>query len=617
MASLIQLAEVLPHWYEARFSFHRPTIDKVKAIPGAKWNPTKKCWVIPEHAIPALDLMGLRHNIIARRTRQPVVPLPDLMSKLRPYQQDGVKRLLSNTGYFLAFAPRVGKTPTATVAGASLLAAGAVRTLVVLYPNSVRGEWERQFPAFSSGLPLHAISGTGTFDFTKVANQPYLVLGLHYELLRADAKNDDGSFVQVKVLDSLKDLLVARGPFAVIADEAHGIRNRKSPRAKLFMELGSGAAYRWVLSGTPLRNYPRDMWPMWNFIHADSMSSYSKFTTRYADGHMGNHGWLDKGTSNEDELRARLASVSYKLSRQDVANWLPKADRRVILCDMTQDRMKVYKAQEAALGDKALKAMQDSNSVQATAALRQLADLTSLSKLDKLIERVRYHLDRGVKVLVFANYHETLNKAWDALEKQHNFKADPMPQPVFVAGGWMMADKRKKEVERWKATPGPGVLLVNTISSGVGIDLADAEVAIGLEATWVPADFIQMESRIEDVHLGKRKTPPLYEYLLVRGTVDEDMVAKLINKLAAAEAIVGGDDQSRGVTKMLRESGVVDRNVLELASEDPEVVASALDSLRNRLLGLDGAAENDVSDNDQPDLDAYDDEDEFGDVDED
>ena len=114
----------------------------------------------------------------------------------------------------------------------------------------------------TKGLPLHAISGTGTFDFSTVANNPYLVLGLHYELLRADSKNDDGSFVQVKVLDSLKALLAARGPYAVIADEAHGIRNRKSPRAKLFMELGEHATHRWVLSGTPLRNYPRDMWPM-------------------------------------------------------------------------------------------------------------------------------------------------------------------------------------------------------------------------------------------------------------------------------------------------------------------------------------------------------------------
>lgn len=615
MSALISLAEVTPHWYEARFSFHRPTIDRLKAIPGAKWNPTKKCWVIPEHAIPALNLAGLKSTIIARRTRVPVTPLPDLMARLRPYQQDGVKRLLAHSGYFLAFAPRVGKTPTASVAGASLLASGAVRTLVVLYPNSVRAEWERQFPAFTAGLPLHAIAGTGTFDFSAVANKPYLVLGLHYELLRADSKNDDGSFVQVKVLDSLKALLAARGPYAVIADEAHGIRNRKSPRAKLFMELGANAAYRWVLSGTPLRNYPRDMWPMWQFIQADSMSSYSKFTTRYADGHMGQHGWLDKGMTNEDELRARLEAVSYKLSRQDVANWLPKADRRVILCDMTQERMKVYKAQEAALGPQALKAMQDSNSVKATGALRQLADLTSLSKLDKLVERVRYHLDRGVKVLVFANYHETLNKAWDALDKQKSLKADPMPQPIFVAGGWMMADKRKKEVERWKATPGAGVLLVNTISSGVGIDLADAEVAIGMEATWVPADFIQMESRIEDVHLGKRKTPPLYEYLLVRGTVDEDMVAKLITKLAAAEAVVGGDDQSRGVTTMLRESGVVDRNVLELASEDPEVVASALDSLRNRLLGLTDEAVDDTSDNDDSYLDTEDDEDERDEID--
>lgn len=616
MSALINLAEVTPNWYEARFSFHRATIDAVKSIPGAKWNPERKAWRLPAHAIPALELMGLKFNIVARVPRTPVPPLPSLMPRLRPYQQEGVKRLLENPGYFLAFAPRVGKTATATVAAASLLASGAVKTLVVLYPNSVKGEWERQFPQFSAGLPLHAISGTGRYDFKAVAGQPYLVLGLHYELLRADSKNDDGTFVQVKVLDDLKALLAARGPYAVIADEAHGIRNRKSPRAKLFMELGAGAAYRWVLTGTPLRNYPRDMWPMWSFIQADSMSSYSKFTGRYADGHMGDHGWMDKGITHEDELRARLASVSFKLSRQDVADWLPKAERRVILCDMTADRAKVYKAQEAALGNQALKAMKDSDSISATAALRQLADLTSLSKLDKLVERVRYHLDRGVKVLVFATYHETLNKAWDALDKQKRLKADPMPQPMFVAGGWIVPDKRKKEIERWKATPGASVLLVNAISSGVGIDLADAEVAIGLEATWVPADFIQMESRIEDVHLGKRKTPPLYEYLLVRNTVDEDMVSKLITKLAAAEAVVGGDNQSRDVTKMLRESGVVDRNLLELSSEDPEVVSEAIDSLRNRLLGVQHDSD-DVSDNDESYLDAEEHEDESDDVEED
>lgn len=586
MGALITLAEVQPYWYEARFSFHRGTIDAVKAIPGSKWDQQRRVWRLPEHALPAMQRSGLVYRIVAtvRGHTPPVTPLPDLMQALRPYQQDGVQRLLANPGFFLAFAPRVGKTPTATVAASSLLAVGAVRTVVVLYPMSVRGEWERQFPQFSGGLPIHPITGTGEFDFTAVADNPYLVLGLHYELLRADSKNDDGSFVQVKVLDTLFQLLQARGAYAVIADEAHGIRNRKSPRAKLFQKLGAGAAYRWVLSGTPLRNYSRDMWPMWDFIQSESMSSYSKYTARYSDGHMGDYGWKDKGISHEEELRDRLAAVSFKLSRQDVAGWLPKAERQVVLCEMTQARMKVYKAQEAALGPQAMKAMNESGSLSAVGALRQLSDLTGLSKLDKLVERVRFHLDRGVKVLVFANYHETLNKAWDVLEKQRLLKADPMPQPVFVAGGWILPEKRKKAIEAWKAHPGAACLLVNTISSGVGIDLSDAEVAIGLEATWVPADFVQMESRIEDVHLGKRTAPPLYEYLLVRGTVDEDMVSKLITKLAISDKIVGGDNQTRGIQNMLHGSGVVDRNVLELTSEDPEVVASAIDSLRERLM---------------------------------
>jgi SWI/SNF-related matrix-associated actin-dependent regulator 1 of chromatin subfamily A len=618
MAALITLAEVSPGWYEARFPFHRQTVDAVKAIPGSKWDQTKKVWRLPEHALPAMHLSGLVYRVVARlHGKTPPMPILSLMEKLRPYQKDGVQKLLGNPGFFLAFAPRVGKTPTATVAASSLLAAGAVRTVVILYPMSVRGEWERQFPQFSDGLRMHPITGTAEFNFSAVANNPYLVLGLHYELLRADSKNDDGTFVQVKVLDTLFSLLQARGAYAVIADEAHGIRNRKSPRAKLFQKLGAGAAFRWVLSGTPLRNYSRDMWPMWDFIQSEGMSSYSKYTARYSDGHMGDHGWMDKGMTNEVELKERLASVSFKLSRQDVAGWLPKAERQVVLCDMTQARMKVYKAQEAALGPQAVKAMNESGSLAAVGALRALSDLTSLSKIDKLIERVRFHLDRGVKVLVFANYHETLNRAWDALEHQRLLKADPMPQPIFVAGGWILPEKRKLAIETWKAHKGAAALMVNTISSGVGIDLSDAEVAIGLEATWVPADFVQMESRIEDVHLGKRSAPPLYEYLLVRGTVDEDMVGKLITKLAVADKIVGGDNQTRGIQQMLNASGVVDRNVLELTSEDPEVVEGAIASLLSRVMGGVKAGDSAAYDTDEnrdaaPDEDDFDDEEKEG-----
>jgi SNF2 family DNA or RNA helicase len=533
---------------------------------------------------------------------------------------------LSNPGAFLTFAPRVGKTSTAAVSAASALAGGAINTVVVLYPNSVKHEWERQFPLFTQGLPLYALTGTeslqpvlptreeketdkrfakrmAAFEHERATLQwlyetRFLVLGLHYELLRAESKAGDGSFSSIPVVKSLQTLLAARGPYAAIADEAHVVRNRKAPRAQLLIELGSKAAFRWVLSGTPLRNYPRDMWVLWDFIQKGSMGSYSKYTSRYADGHMGDHGWLDKGKSNVEELHARLALVQFRKTRQDVASWLPRSERSVILCEMTKEQMRVYKAQEAAAAPQILKTLKDEASALVPDALRELAKLTSASKLDKLVERVRYHADRKVKVLVFANYHETLKAAFLRLKAETEAKGEALEAGLFIAGGWMEPEKRKEHIEAWKKAKSPAMLLVNAISSGVGIDLADAEVALGLELSWVPSDFLQMESRIQDVHLGKATTSRLYEYLLVRGTVDEDMASKLIAKISAADAIVGTDEHAAQVHSTLTASGVVDRSVLELASEDPEVVAGAIDSLRARLFGADSEGVTDDGDND-------------------
>jgi hypothetical protein len=586
MTVLISLTERLPLWYDARFPFDRPTIDKIKQVPGAKWEPNRKVWQLPRHAIPVLDALGLKYRVAMVCPRQQPALLPTY-NNLRPYQQDAAYKLLTNEAFILAMAPRVGKTPTASVAAASQLASGIVRTVLVLYPNIVRTSWEQQFPKFSGGLPLFAIPGTGTFDFTPFWNMPYLVLGLHYEALQADSKHDDGGFTARKTVKNLFELLKQRGPYTVIADEPHLLRNRKSPRSKMFIDFGAGAAFRWALTGTPQRNYPRDLYVLFEFLQQGSVGSYTKFTTRYAGGHEGDYAWEADDTTNPEELNARLSSMWVMVSRADVAPWLPKLERSVILAQLDQKTREKYDKAEAALGLDALKAMEsDDSGVKAAGSLRTLADMVSGSKMGMLLERLRFHvLDRRVKVVVFALYHETLNKAWDCITREQEAKTDKFDAPVFVAGGWLTREKREKEIERWKTTPGPAVLLVNSLSSGVGIDLADAEVAIGLETAWVPADFVQMESRFEDVHLGKRKSPALIEYLLAKNTIDEDMVMKLIDKLDAAGAVVGHDQHTQSATASLRGSGVVDRNVLSLGTVDPEVVAGALDSLRSRLMG--------------------------------
>ncbi|MFZ2152143.1 MAG: SNF2-related protein [Minisyncoccia bacterium] len=478
-------------------------------------------------------------------------------------------------------------TPTAAVGIASALAHGYIRTAVVMYPNTVRAEWERQFPKFTMGLPFHAVEGTEDFNAARFESVPYLVLGMHYELLRAEgAKDDDGNFNMNPIVREVLNLVYRRGPSLAVADEPHLLVKRKSPRAQLFIKVGAMSAQRWVLDGTPLRSRPRDMFPIWEFLQAGSMGSFSKYTGRYANGHMGEHGWEDKGKSNEEELKSRLHSLWVARTRREVAPWLPKADRQVILCDMSKAQLQAYRAQETALAPHILNAINNEGeaSGQAKAAMRHLSDSTSIAKMPRMLERVRHHVEgRNVKVLVFALHHETLTKAWATLRDASEVKGDPFKAPVFIAGGWMQPDKRRSEIAKWMEYKGPAVLMVNSLSSGIGIDLSDADVAIGLETAWVPADFLQMEARIEDVHLGKRTSPPLLEYLLARGTVDEDMVTKLITKLATVESVTGGNAHSAEVEDTLRNAGVVDRSILSLAREDDETVGNAIDELRARL----------------------------------
>ena len=182
-------------------------------------------------------------------------------------------------------------------------------------------------------------------------------------------------------------------------------------------------------------------------------------------------------------------------------------------------------------------------------------------------------------MIAFTHFHEPLQRLDEALVKAE------ILQNSFCAGGWIDPEKRRKVIAAWKAYPGPAVLLANTMSSGIGIDLSAAEVAIFLQLTWVPADFVQAEARIQDIHLGTRTMPPLYEYLIVDGTIDAAMGRVLLRKISVGESVVGRDAESAGVAAALTGSGLVadgDMPLTGSARADPEIVRAVLESMRDR-----------------------------------
>jgi len=606
MAVLIRAA--IDRWsgfVRLRFSYDPATVEAVKEIPGARWDKPNTCWWMSQHG---WDVLKPRFKYteealdLQLRSTAHAQPPDVIAQRLRDYQLYATNFLLSRSGALLTMEMRTGKTPAAIAAIAGAFSAGSVSAAFIAYPASIMENWRAELKQWA-GLDLLSLESYDdlTQDEIEVArSNPYLVVGCHYEII---AQRED----------DIHRLLAGKA-YVALADELHHCKNRKAPRTLALKRVGSAyetvtistkrdpseddnaravsAGYciaRWGLTGTPMRNRNRDLFGLFDWIAPNSMGGYWTFAKRYADAHINERGhWEDKGNSNDTELNERLAAVSFKVTRAQVAAHLPKSDRKVISCSMPRPLMKKYQALEKAYAKGIAKTMNDSSTDES--GLRQLALATVGAKIPTAVERAYDYAEQGMKVLCFAYNHESLQKLEEsfdntlAADKDASNDNQSYLPPHFCAGGWKTPAKRHEIIEQWRACPGPAILLCNTISSGVGIDLADAAVAIFIELAWVPADFRQAEDRIQDVHKGKRTTPPVYEYLITKDTIDEAMAAKLLEKIRNIESVVGDDVESAGVAKALRDGNVVNSGRLGLSDTSHDTVMAAIASIRDRWL---------------------------------
>lgn len=587
MAAIVKAhVDRLSGWCTLRFPYDLQTVGILKTYPGAKWDPRERVWKCPVDLWESVLQHVLRHEIGMQIERRAPIH-ENIGRRLRPYQHEGAEFLIRHRGALLTFQMRVGKTPTTIAAATALMGTGQARKLVVVYPAGVVGEWIRQLRQWAN-LELRALE---SFDLLPqntidaLSRTPFLAVGCHYEILdkRVTKKDEDGT-----VKGDL-DQIIGTDPFILIADEIHACKNRKAGRTKALHKLSSmpNCVARWGLSGTEMRNSPRDLWALWEFTNPGSMGGYWTFAKRYADAHLDDLGhWDDKGESNEAELAARLKSISMKKLRSDpdVAPHLPKADRKVIQCLAPPAMQKKYNAMEKALATKVGAGLSDGDGVSAASreAVKALTLMVSEAKIPSAIKRAKEHLQNGLKFTVFAHFHETLEAFIAAAEKEG--------LKHYVATGWVTVTKRNERMAEWKADTEPSMLVLSTLASGMGIDLSDAALSMFLEFEWVPADFRQAEDRQVDVHQGKRSAPPLFEYLFVKGTIDEAMGAALLKKIRSNVKITGADSEMHGVSHALRDAGVVDSSRLGLENTDRATVAAAIQSAVTRWLNDDGDA---------------------------
>lgn len=608
---------------ELEFGFDSELIGFVKTVSGFGWDKPNKRWVGATHSLAALQFAAWKHEQcvlsgglstvpLAPTTRvqiavsAPIQAPPIIMGgnlKLHDYQVWGAAQCLARREFVLVWSPRVGKTATLIAAGASGIATGMFSRVIVTAPAQVVPEWqaalEKQFPGMQH---RELVRGLGAED----------VASAHWVFVQ----HDQASVVGKELLR-----LCEMGRYMLAFDEPQKFQEWKAPRTKVLAKVSKhkNCDRRIGLTGTPMRNSPEDMavfYEMFGGLYARDGARPWAFLKRYAGAYEGDYGWTTPKKAspadlpNLDELAHRLQSISHRLTREQVKPDLLPMHRTVRLCDLSREDGQRYKALEAALGKKAMSGAPKEQQ----AALKVLTRTALSAKLNAAMERIAHHCgQRGVKILVAAHWHESLRELSEAMTG--------LGWAHYLAGGWLPPEKRKKVTEEWRADPRPTPLLLNIVASGIGIDLSDADGSVVLEVPWVPADALQFEPRIVDVHLGKRTTQPWIEYLLARGTTDEDMALANLRKIAVIDVVVGAERESTGLAAALRGSGVVNTVDLGLEDKSDDAVEAALAGLRNRLMGLDDPSMSEVAAMDSSGLagavaEAFDDEGEAADEDE-
>jgi SWI/SNF-related matrix-associated actin-dependent regulator of chromatin subfamily A-like protein 1 len=446
-----------------------------------------------------------------------------LAAGLFPHQVEGVAFLLGRRRAVLADDMGLGKTRQAIVA---LTEAAPAGPWLVVAPASVKRNWAREIATARPADPVRVVgpepSPARGYDGWVVVN---------YDLLARHA-----------------GALSALPWTGLVFDEAHYLKNHTSQRSKLARQLVAGApdAVLHALTGTPLTNRPRDLFPLLQLVGHPMGRSFLSFARRYCDAHHNGFGWVTDGASNLEELRVQLHGVMLRRTKDEVLDlppklrsWVPvqvpegtgrRETRRVLETLLAGALGRQRGPAEGGAAGKGGRRRAGAGVGQDR--VRLLADLTrarvaiARAKVPTTIEFVEGVLAQGEKAIVFSGYDEPVQRI-----------AAHFGERAVLLTGATPAAKRQELVDRFQADPEARVFVANLVAGGVGITLTAARQVVFNDLDWVPANHWQAEDRA--YRIGQTATVSV-TYFTAEGTVDEFVTSALRTKAALIEAVVEG-----------------------------------------------------------------------------
>jgi hypothetical protein len=435
--------------------------------------------------------------------------------------------------FLLADEPGLGKTAQA------LMAAEVSHSypLLVVVPNVVKTNWEREVELWTPGRSATVVHGDGdTVDaFSDVVIVNYEVLDRHVGWL--------GRF----------------GFKGMVVDEAHFIKNLKSERSKHVLSLSRSIratypkALMMALTGTPLINSIEDFRAIWQFLGwIDGTKPLAPLMSKLEDFDLTP---AEPGFFSE----ARRAVIDMGIVRRkkvDVAADIPARRIADIPVELDDDLGRSIRAAEQALTARLVDrftrvrnlkpdvAVEDLIRVVAHAELEESKSATTGENVFTMVRRIGQakamlaadytaQLARSVgKVVFFAKHIDVMDTA-----EAHFAKVGL--KSVSIRGD-QSAKARQHAIDSFADDPEVAVVVASLTAAGVGLNLQAASNVVLAELSWTNAEQTQA---IDRVHRIGQELPVTAWRIIAAHTIDA-RIAELIDSKAglAARALDGSDD---------------------------------------------------------------------------
>lgn len=261
----------------------------------------------------------------------------------RSHQRQAFVLSRDQKNFALLMGQGTGKTKVIWDTAAYLYGKGLIDALITVAVNGVHINWIIEEMPKHCPCPVAAYYQTAGESMAKSRSLEAVLATT--DRLRAITMNVEG-FMSQKQEDLLERCLSSMRCLLVI-DESTRIKTPGAKRTQILTQLGKQAAYRRILTGTPITKGVEDLYAQFKFLDPmilgfDSFYTFrNHFCNTYTLGEGKSQHTIITGYKNLDELYAILEGSSFRVLKEQCLDIPPKVYKRWPF-ELTKTQRRVY-----------------------------------------------------------------------------------------------------------------------------------------------------------------------------------------------------------------------------------------------------------------------------------